>query len=92
MDNNIKNSLVLAGSAIAGGYGGSWIAQRVCNAVGCSLGPWGSAIGAVLGAMAGTAVAKSLVDDQPMIPDFDDAMDAVKEEVSEVVETVAEKV
>lgn len=71
MDNNIKNSLMLAGSAIAGGYGGSLVAQRLCTALNCSLGPWGSAIGAMLGAMAGTALAKTMMGDTQMIPEFE---------------------
>jgi hypothetical protein len=78
MDNNIKNSLVLAGTAIAGGYGGSWIAQRVCTALGCTLGPWGSAIGAMLGAMASTAVAQNMMGDKQALPEFEsEAMNAV---------------
>lgn len=71
MDNNIKNSLLLAGGAIAGGYGGSWIAQRVCTAVGCTLGPWGTAIGAVLGAMAGSALTKSMLGEEEIVPEFE---------------------
>lgn len=86
MDNNIKNSLVLAGSAIAGGYGGSWVAQRLCDALGCSLGPWGSAIGAMLGAMAGTAVANSMTGDKQILPEFD------PEAVAEAVAAEAEKI
>lgn len=71
MDNNIKNSLMLAGGAITGGYGGSWVAQRLCAAMNCSLGPWGSAIGAMLGAMAGTALTKTMMGDPQVIPDFE---------------------
>jgi hypothetical protein len=84
MDKNVKNSLLLASGAVAGGYGGSWIAQRVCTAMGCSLGPWGSAIGAILGAMAGSALTKSMMADEPLMPDFD--ADAVSAAVSEVVD------
>ena len=77
MDNNIKNSLLLAGGAISGGYGGSWVAQRICTAMGCSLGPWGSAIGAMLGAMAGTALTKTMIGEQAL-PEFEPEMvDAV---------------
>ncbi len=84
MDANVKNSLIVAGSAIAGGYGGSWIAQRVCTAMGCSLGPWGSAIGAVLGAMATTAIAKNVLVEEQLIPDMaQDAMDTVAKEFQE---------
>lgn len=61
MDTNIKNSLLLAGSAMAGGMGGSWAATRLGAALGLSLGPWGSAAGAMLGAMASTALAKKLL-------------------------------
>ena len=67
MDPNIKNSLLLAGSAIAGGMGGSWAATRLGAAFGLTLGPWGSAIGGMLGAMASTALAKKFVGEpQPM--------------------------
>ena len=76
MDQNVKNSLVMAGSALAGGYGGSWIAQRLCTAMNCNLGPWGTAIGAVLGAMATTAVAKSMMGETQAFPEFDAAMEA----------------
>ena len=71
MDANIKNSLMIAGSAVAGGYGGSWVAQRLCTALGCNLGPWGSAIGAVLGAMATTAIAKNMIGEEQLIPDLE---------------------
>ena len=78
MDNNIKKSLVLAGTAIAGGYSGTWVAQRVCTAMGCTLGPWGSAIGAMLGAMASTAVAQNMMGDNQALPEFEpEAMNAV---------------
>lgn len=81
MDTNVKNSLMIAGSAIAGGYGGSWLAQRVCTAMGCALGPWGSAIGAVLGAMATTALAKSMLTDGQALPDLaQETMEAVARE------------
>jgi hypothetical protein len=85
MDKNVKNSLIMAGSALAGGYGGSWAAQRLCTALGCSLGPWGPAIGAVLGAMATTAVTKSMIGDPQGFPDFDAAMDAGESVVDDVV-------
>ena len=61
MDTNVKNSLLLAGSAIAGGAGGSWAATRLGAALGLSLGPWGSVAGAMLGAMASTALAKKML-------------------------------
>ena len=63
MDTNIKNSLLLAGTAIAGGMGGSWAATRLGAALGVTLGPWGSAAGAMLGAMASTALAKRFLGD-----------------------------
>lgn len=61
MDTNVKNSLLMAGSAIAGGAGGSWAATRLGAALGLSLGPWGSAAGAMLGAMASTALARKML-------------------------------
>lgn len=61
MDTNVRNSLLVAGSAIAGGAGGSWAATRLGAVLGLSLGPWGSAAGAMLGAMASTALAKKLL-------------------------------
>ena len=68
MDTNIKNSLLIAGSAIAGGMGGSWAATRLGAALGLSLGPWGSAIGGMLGAMASTALAKRFIGEpQPVL-------------------------
>ncbi len=85
MDKNIKNSLIMAGSALAGGYGGSWAAQRLCGALNCSLGPWGPAIGAVLGAMATTAVAKSMLGETDAFPEFDEAMEAAESAVDDVV-------
>ena len=79
MDTNIKNSLILAGSAIAGGMGGSWAATRLGAAFGLSLGPWGSAIGGMLGAMASTALAKRFVGEpQPVLgvqPDVEGAVE-----------------
>jgi hypothetical protein len=85
MDKNVKNSLIMAGSALAGGYGGSWAAQRLCAAVGCNLGAWGPAIGAVLGAMAATSVTKSLIGDPYDFPDFDEAMEAGESAIDEAV-------
>ena len=68
MDTNVKNSVLVAGSAIAGGMGGSWAATRLGAALGLSLGPWGSAVGAMLGAMASTALTKKLLGEpQPML-------------------------
>ena len=88
MDKMVKNSLIMAGSALAGGYGGSWVAQRLCGALNCSLGPWGPAIGAVLGAMATTAVAKSMLGDSQSFPDFDAAMDAGESMIDDAVDAV----
>ena len=85
MDQNVKNSLVMAGSALAGGYGGSWIAGRLCTAMNCTLGPWGTAIGAVLGAMATTAVAKSMMGDAQAFPEFDAAMESAEAMVDDTV-------
>ena len=87
MDKTVKNSLIMAGSALAGGSGGSWIAQRVCAAMNCSLGPWGPAIGAVLGAMATTAVTKSMIGDSEPFPDFDAAMEAGESAIDDAVNT-----
>jgi hypothetical protein len=91
MDKNVKNSLILAGSALAGGYGGSWVAQRLCSALNCSLGPWGSAIGAVLGAMATTAVAKSMVGYSDEFPDFEAAVEAGESLVDDAVNAAKEQ-
>lgn len=86
MDKNVKNSLIMAGSALAGGYGGSYVAQRLCAAMNCSLGPWGPAIGAVLGAMATTAVAKSMLGEPEPFPDFESAMDAGESMIDDAVD------
>jgi len=85
MDKDVKNSLLMAASALAGGYGGSWTAQRLCAAMGCNLGPWGPAIGAVLGAMATTAVTRSMIGDTQSFPDFDAAMEAGESVVDDAV-------
>ena len=87
MDKHLKNSLLMAGSALAGGYGGSWAAQRICTALGCNLGPWGSAIGAVLGAMASTALTKSIIGEPDPFADFDEAMDAGETVVEDVMDS-----
>lgn len=92
MDNNVKNSLLMAGSALAGGYGGSWAAQHLCKALGCSLGPWGPAIGAVLGAMATTAVTKSMIGDTQAFPDLDSAIDAGEAIVDDAMSAVKDKI
>jgi hypothetical protein len=85
MDKNVKNSLIMVGSALAGGYGGSWIAQRLCTALNCSLGPWGPAIGAVLGAMATTAVTKSMLGDTSAFPEFDEAVESAEAAIDDAV-------
>ena len=88
MDKNVKNALIMAGSALAGGYGGSWVAQRLCAAMNCSLGPWGPAIGAVLGAMATTSVAKSMLGESEAFPEFDEAIETGESMIDDAVDSV----
>jgi hypothetical protein len=68
MENNLKNLLVLAGAAIAGGWGGSWAAGRIGTAMGVSLGPWGAAAGGMIGAMLGTSLAKGVLGHTDALP------------------------
>ena len=79
MDTHVKNSLLLAGSAILGGMGGSWAATRLGAALGLTLGPWGSAVGAMLGAMASTALAKRYLDDPQAMLEAQAGLEAAAE-------------
>ena len=54
--------------------------------MGCNLGPWGPAIGAVLGAMATTTMAKSMIGDTQSFPDFDAAMEAGESVIDDAVD------
>ena len=70
MDNNVKNMLVLSAAALAGGWGGSWATGRLGTALGMSLGPWGSAAGAIVGSLLATYAAKNMAGiDTPALPD-----------------------
>jgi len=61
MDTNTKNALILAASALAGTLAGRWAAPRIGAALGLTLGPWGSAAGAMIGGVIGVAVTKRMV-------------------------------
>lgn len=61
MDKSIKDGLMIAGSAVAGGWGGSWGTARIGALLGLRLGPWGALVGTAIGAMAGVALAKRML-------------------------------
>ena len=61
MNKSIKDGLVIAGSAAAGGWGGSWSVARIGAILGLRLGPWGAAIGTAVGALAGVALARKML-------------------------------
>ena len=56
MNKNIVDGLMIAGSAAAGGWG----ATRIGAVLGLRLGPWGAAVGTVVGALAGFALAQKM--------------------------------
>ena len=76
MENSTKNMLVLAGAALAGGWGGSWATARLGTALGLTLGPWGSAAGAVIGALVGTSLAKNMMGETPARPEPEEATES----------------
>ena len=57
MEKTVMKALVVGGGALAGGAAGSWATARVLAGYGYRLGPWGMVAGAVLGALAGSALA-----------------------------------
>lgn len=61
MEQSTKNTLVVGGSAIAGGWGGSWAVTRLATNLGLHLGPWGAIAGAVIGALAGAALSRQIL-------------------------------
>lgn len=63
MDQSMKNTLVVGGSTIAGGWGGSWAVTKVATALGLRLGPWGAVAGAVVGALAAAALSRRMLGD-----------------------------
>ena len=56
MNKSIKDGLVIAGSAAAGGWG----ITRIGGILGFRLGPWGAAVGTAVGALAGFALAQKM--------------------------------
>lgn len=62
MDKGMKDKLVIAGSAWAGGVGGSWGAARLGAALGLRLGPWGAVAGSAIGALAGVVLARIILE------------------------------
>ncbi len=60
MDKNLVKALAVGGSALAGGAAGSWATTKVLATYGYRLGPWGMVAGAVLGALAATALTKGM--------------------------------
>ncbi|MEA3410237.1 MAG: hypothetical protein U9R74_01705 [Pseudomonadota bacterium] len=67
--------LVAGACAAAGGAGGSWVSARIGASYGYRLGPWGVVAGAVVGALAGAALA-SMIPNDPQA-----ALQAEEEEV-----------
>jgi len=61
MEQSTRNTLVVGGSAIAGGWSGSWAVARLATTLGLRLGPWGAVAGAVIGALAGAALSRQLL-------------------------------
>ena len=59
MDDSMKNTLLLGGATVAGGWGGSWAIGRLGAALGLNLGMWGSVAGAVIGGMLGYTLANN---------------------------------
>ncbi len=55
MSRSTGNVLFVGGSTLAGGVAGMWATSKLALNYGCQLGPWGVAIGAVLGALLGAA-------------------------------------
>lgn len=70
MDKNLLKALMVGGGAAAGGAGGSWAAARLGATYGYRLGPWGIVAGAVLGALAGAALTKTLAGDDAAAADI----------------------
>jgi hypothetical protein len=61
MDEQTRDSLVMWGSAIAGGAGGAWAVTRLGATMGRQFGPWGMVAGALVGAVAAAALSKMLL-------------------------------
>jgi hypothetical protein len=61
MDSETRKRWALMGSTVAGAVGGGMAATRLGAAFGLSLGPWGVAAGAVLGAIAGASAVSVVV-------------------------------
>jgi len=76
MNRGMMNTLVIAGSALAGGAAGTWLGAKAGATYGLRLGPWAGVAGAVIGALAGTALSDAMQDE------LEQAMEAVSEETS----------
>lgn len=61
MNKSVKDGLVIVGSAVAGGWGGSLGTAKIGALLGLRFGPWGALIGTTAGALAGAALAKKLL-------------------------------
>lgn len=71
MEQDTKNMLILSVAAIASGWGGSWATARLGKALGLTLGPWGTAAGTVIGALAGTALAKNMLGNTQVLSELE---------------------
>ena len=61
MDQNMKKALILGTGAVAGGWGGIQVVNRIGAAYGLRLGTVGVLAGAAVGALIGASVCKKLI-------------------------------
>ena len=71
MEKSIRDGLVIAGSAAAGGWGGSWGTARVGALLGLRFGPWGAMVGTAIGALAGVVLAKRILENAEGLPELE---------------------
>ena len=56
MNESSVNTLMIGGTALAGGVAGTWAGAKLGATYGLRLGPWAAVTGAVLGALACAAL------------------------------------
>ena len=71
MEQSMKNALVIGGTTVAGGWGGSWAVNRLATRFGLSLGPWGAVAGAVIGALAAAALSRRILGGAEAAPEVE---------------------
>ena len=62
MEKNTQDALTMWAGTIAGGAAGWWATGKLGARFGLAIGPWGAVAGGLIGALAGAALSKKLLE------------------------------